>query len=275
MRPGLAILTLAATGVVCQAVAQPPQKRTVAFDDVYSGNYGQFSHWSGVVTYPNNRRALRYAVCNMHKDSLYFRWDKPGFGSGWVHPLPFGKCSTVSIDARTSYDDDDTPITFTTHNEIKKAGAFLPKAAEAPPFTLSIIQTFFRKEAASTIVDFSIRSQIRDGRVSYTVQWSQGLRTVALKIPDAVAQTVMADLSRSGMKSQFQRAADVVGQDDFNHLGGSMQDSRYLTIEGETDAAFATSFSYSVERGQSTLAPILLLDQEKRVVATTIYESIQ
>ncbi len=275
MRCMLAIAALTVTGFFCGAMTQPSQIGANAFDDVYSGNYGVFSHWSGLVTFPNNRKVLRYAVCNMHKDSLYFRWDKPGFGSGWNYPLPFGKCSTASIDVRLNYEDNDAPITFTTHNELKKAAALLPKTAETPPFTLSIIQTFFRKQAVSNIVDFSIRSQARGGRVSYTIQWSQGLEMVALRIPDAVAETVMADLGKSGLKVQYQKAAELVDPEDFKHLGGRAQDSRYLTISGGSNEPFTASFSYSAERNQSVVAPVLLLDGDRRVVATTVYESIQ
>src|SRR5438128_2521675 len=78
-------------------------------EDIYDDNKGtRFSHWSGVIAYPDRRYSLRYAVCNMNsKHDLYFRWDKPWFSTGWTNQLPIGKCGTHSFDSDAPVPDYD------------------------------------------------------------------------------------------------------------------------------------------------------------------------
>jgi hypothetical protein len=275
----LAIVLLApASGALTQpppvmSASAPPQ------GDIYSDNKStRFSHWSGVVDLPNRLHSLRYSVCNLNaSDDLYFRWDKPGFSTGWTHALPVGTCGTNALDATSLILDTDAPITFAQNNQIKSASAYLPASGPLAPSS-STLQTFTRGPSVPTIVEFTVTLLPRsDGEVIYSIRWSQGIPSLAfsMELPEEMRKKVLADLERAGVKARFAAAKELVADSDLAHLSGRAREANYLSFAPEPGAPPFVRFSYAPPARETRLMPMLALDNDRRVIAAAQYNSVR
>jgi hypothetical protein len=253
--------------------------------DHYQGPYGFFTHWSAVAEpIEGARPSIAYSVCNVdRKQALYFHWDKPGFGSGWTYPLPIGSCATLTRSAGVVKFDDKTIINFTAHNEKWEAKAYLPEERSLlPQSTLSRLLGFFRREDTNPrVVDVSVRVLVGENkRVTYILGWPQGVAGLAVgfdlnNVAEETRQQIIANLASAGHEVRYARAPEFVDSSDRERLTGPTAEATYLLIKPKVAGPFGANLSYDAIYVNPVSAPMLVIDEQQRIVAVGSYGTVR
>jgi hypothetical protein len=222
-------------------------------------------------------------VCNLDtKDPLYFDWQGPGYGTGWFHPPPRGKCATLARTDKNFRLESKSQITFTQHNETWPASAYLPK--DAPQLPLNLVTqliTFLGSSSATSVVDATIRVVVQpDKTVTYILTWSEGIDGLAIgidftKLPEATRRQIIQRFADADIRAQFSSASEVLPGREREHLREPFRESSYLSINTRNRRPFEARFTYETASAAAAEAPFLIIDSDRRVVATGTYSTVQ
>lgn len=250
--------------------------------DYYKGPYGFFTHYSaGALLGSDGKVPLAYAVCNVDpKDPLYFYWDTPAFGTGWYYPLQLGTCATLTRSAVKPTVDDKSLIIFTQHNEKWAAKAYVPdNVSQLPQDWFSQLVGFFTMPGSDPrIVNVSVRVVVDANKhVTYVLSWYQGTPDLAVGfnldgLPSVVQQQILASLENGGVEAHFEKPSDFVSGLDRQHLAPKAAGANYLVMRPRPNIT-GVRFSYDTPTVQPATQPVIITDQDRRVVAIGSYGS--
>jgi len=268
---------------VAVALSVSPAEAQPVLQDYLDNADGHFLHRSAVLGFADPAHGLtwqsaHYAVCNFDpKNGLIFAWDKPGFSTGWRHPLSVGSCLTMSLDGAGFAPDNDAPILFTQNNMIKKASAYLPTGKEMPR-SRSEVEALYDRNGAATLVSFTIvLAREPDGRVHGFVRWSQGTPSVAIAfdLPDDLLKGIMDSLGTQGVKVQQVKLKELIEERDPGRVDDAAREGPALSLSSPDRRAFSGEFYYKPVRNDQVSMPVILLDDERKMIARTSYQSIR
>jgi hypothetical protein len=282
----LALLAAVVTAGVIGLAAGVRAGGVEPLQDHYQGPYGLFTHWSGVAeARKDNPATLAYSVCNVDpkKVPLYFYWDKPAFGSGWSYPLGFGSCATISRSVKKFKRDDATFINFTQHNEKWQARAYVPEeSTQLPQDWFSRVQGFFFREGSTPrVVDVSLRVVVQENkRATYYLSWVHGAVVIGLgfnldRLDEATRRSIIEALSRGDAQVRVARGPEFLAAQDRERLSGPAQEATYLVVRPRDGAPRTANFSYDAPSTEPVSAPIILADEENRVIMVGSYASVR
>jgi hypothetical protein len=263
--------------VVTTASAQSVSLAPYVYQDIYSSQFANFSHWSGILQTGDNAIDIGYAVCNLDTStSLIYKWDAPNITLGPGGRLPPGKCNTLHRTVSAIEHDQNAIISFTQAGRNHPAPAHISKLPLPIPTNLlphilrNRLRTFYGPESKSAqpnLADLIITQTRSDGLVHHLISWNPP--SVAIAIPADAFGTSPTDvvqfIKNAGYWASFSSLEEALFKPNDSPLSPDRMSSQVIVIDrGKSSAPL--EFALEGKTGSVTRSFVSVIDREQKLL---------
>ena len=267
------------------SIASPAQQSAHAAGDFasarsYDNELAKFLYASYESKGFNNRKTVRYLVCNKHSaKDLLFAWGLAGFASGPNCPLRVNHCAVHERDVLATTRDVITTIEFIQDAQgHHKTAAVLPVSNDNGgqyDYGSGLLTTFFGyfgspPQCPETTAKVELWVDFREetNQIVLDIFWNPPRVSIAFGIDrerysDNQIESILSQLRKVDPEASLRAQSDVLDDNDMSWLGEEFKKGYYLQFRMGDDTDQRVRVSYNAKDVEIIEVPLIFLEKGK------------